>query len=120
MNNRSSLKRNAGNLTPENLCRAFQKNLKKNKQTHNCKELEVDSGMITPIASNLSVSPIASILPSYPKVIPGILRKEVDLSRLVLEVDKASEVLAKMCKSSWWEWDDGSALFFWRWGEESS
>jgi hypothetical protein len=36
---------------------------------------------------------------------------------LLLEASKCAEVIAKICGGSWWEWDAGSALIFWRWGE---
>ena len=33
-----------------------------------------------------------------------------------LEIDIAGKTaLARTLKASWWEWDHGSSLFFWRW-----
>lgn len=43
---------------------------------------------------------------------------ELDVSQLLLESDKVTEVISKLSNSSWWEWDTGSALYFWRWGEQ--
>lgn len=43
---------------------------------------------------------------------------DLELDQLCVEGDKVTEVLSKFCNASWWEWDNGSALFFWRWGEE--
>lgn len=37
---------------------------------------------------------------------------------LLYKADKISEALFKICWSSWWEWDVGSSLLYWRWGEE--
>lgn len=49
--------------------------------------------------------------------IPSIKSHQYHL-RLLYEADKAiSDVLFRLCWSSWWEWDVGSALYFWRWGE---
>ena len=31
--------------------------------------------------------------------------------------DRGADVLFKWCESSWWKWDLGSALIFWRWPE---
>lgn len=39
---------------------------------------------------------------------------------LLRQVDKITEVLTKICDGSWWEWDVGSSLFFWRWGESAN
>jgi hypothetical protein len=37
---------------------------------------------------------------------------------LQLESSKCGEVLEKWCLSSWWDWEEGSSLFFWRWGDQ--
>ena len=31
---------------------------------------------------------------------------------------KCQDALVRGLRSSWWEWDDGSAPFFWRWPED--
>jgi hypothetical protein len=33
-------------------------------------------------------------------------------------LDVASKALAHAADASWWDWDRGSAPFFWRWPEE--
>lgn len=45
-------------------------------------------------------------------------KTQVVTRSLVLEADKAVEALTKICLSTWWEWELGSSLFFWRWGEQ--
>ena len=41
------------------------------------------------------------------------------LSQLRTDADKGIAVLSQAFSSSWWEWNSGSSLFFWRWNGEA-
>lgn len=34
---------------------------------------------------------------------------------ILLDADLGIDVLHKISESSWWEWEQGSSLIFWRW-----
>ena len=39
-------------------------------------------------------------------------------TQLLLDADRGAEILSQALRSSWWEWNSGSSLFFWRWNGE--
>lgn len=65
------------------------------------KDLE---GETTPLANNLSIS----------------TQSFESSKELLQQVDKIKDELTKISDGSWWEWDIGSSLFFWRWGESAT
>ena len=58
-------------------------------------------------------------LPSPTKRIKGGMGKDIGASSrcpsLLQDVEKGGVVLSQAMDASWWEWSEGSSLFFWQW-----
>ena len=52
------------------------------------------------------------------RIKPSRMRALIAAFTVCLRRKVHSLLLSKICWSSWWEWEAGSSLFFWRWGEE--
>ena len=48
----------------------------------------------------------------------GKSASEVNLEELIKDVKVGSDAVSRLAGSSWWTWDAGSTLLFWRWPKQ--